>query len=174
MDAAQASEADVVEIRPLAGGELLVLERGLPRYPGKHRERLDAQQRGECVYLIAWVGAEPVGHLNLRLAGRTLSQRARRLGAAHIEDLAVAPARRRRGVGTRLMRRAEAEAVARGFRTLGLAVDVDNGPARRLYQQERYEESGLGRFAISYAYLDERGIERQAHETCTYLIKRLG
>jgi ribosomal protein S18 acetylase RimI-like enzyme len=77
-------------------------------------------------------------------------------------------------VGTELMRRAEAEAVARGFHALGLGVDVGNVPARRLYAQEGYEESGFGEFLVSYPYLDENGVERQAHERCTYLIKRLG
>jgi ribosomal protein S18 acetylase RimI-like enzyme len=164
---------EAVEIRPLAAGELSLVERRLPRYPGKHYERLEAQRRGECVYLIAWAGDEPVGHLNLRLRGRKLSDRARRVGAAQIEDLSVTTERRRRGVGTQLMRRAEAEGTARGFRALGLGVDVRNRPARALYAQEGYEESGFGEFVVSYPYIDEQGIERQAHERCTYLIKRL-
>jgi ribosomal protein S18 acetylase RimI-like enzyme len=155
-------------------GELALVERLLPRYPGKHRERLEAQHRGECVYLIAWEGNEPVGHLNLRVRGRKLPDRARRLGAAQIEDLSVATPRRRRGIGTKLMRRAQEEAAARGFGTIGLGVDIGNAPARRLYRQEGYLESGLGEFLVSYPYLDEDGVERQAHETCTYLIKRLG
>jgi ribosomal protein S18 acetylase RimI-like enzyme len=172
VDAVRTREA--VDVRPLAAGELRTIERALPRYPGKHRERLDGQERGDCVYLIAWAESEPVGHLNLRLGGQKMSERARRIGAAHIEDLAVAPSHRRRRVGTQLMRRAEAEAVARGFQALGLGVDVDNNPARRLYAQEGYEESGSGEFLVSYPFLDERGAERQAHERCTYLIKRLG
>ena len=71
------------------------------------------------------------------------------------------------------MRRAEEEAAARGFHTLGLGVDVGNAPARRLYAQEGYEESGFGEFAVSYPYIDDDGVERQAHERCTYLIKQL-
>ena len=162
-----------VEIRPLAAGELDAVERALARYPGKHRERLEGQRRGECVYVIAWDGDEPVGHLNLRVRGRKLPDRARRLRAAQVEDLRVARAHRRRGVATELMQRAAAEAAARGFRAVGLGVDVGNVPARRLYYQEGYEETGLGQFLVSYPYIDEDGIERQAHETCTYLVKRL-
>jgi ribosomal-protein-alanine N-acetyltransferase len=154
------------------GEELSRVEGALRRYPDKHRERLDAQRRGECLYLIAWLGPEPVGHLNLRLGGQKLSDRARRIGGAQIEDLAVAPEHRCRGVGTKLMRRAQAEASARGITALGLGVDIDNVPARRLYAQESYEESGFGEFVVSYPYLDEHGVERQANETCTYLIKR--
>jgi len=171
VDAVQAREA--VDIRPLSADELPLVERTLLRYPGKHQERLEAQARGECLYLIAWREGDPVGHLNLRLGGRKLSERATRIGAAQIEDLRVDERNRRRGVATRLMQRAEAEADERGFGALGLGVDVDNRPARALYAKEGYEESGFGRFAVSYPYLDEQGVERQAHETCTYLIKRL-
>lgn len=164
---------ETVEIRPLSPDELEVVERALVRYPGKHRERLEGQRRGECLYLIAWDGEEPVGHLNLRLGGRKLPDRARRLRAAQIEDLGVAPAHRRRGIGTDLMRRAADEAAAHGFRKIGLGVDIGNVSARRLYRQEGYEETGLGRFVVSYPYIDADGVERQAHETCTYLVKRL-
>jgi ribosomal protein S18 acetylase RimI-like enzyme len=162
-----------MDVRPLAADELALVERTLARYPGKHRERLEGQRRGECVYLIAWEGDEPIGHLNLRLRGRKLPDRARRFGAAQIEDLRVARAHRRRGVATELMQRAAAEAAAHGFRTIGLGVDVGNVPARRLYFQEGYEEAGLGKFVVSYPYIDEDGVEHQAHETCTYLIKQL-
>jgi ribosomal protein S18 acetylase RimI-like enzyme len=161
------------DVRPLAADELDVVERTLARYPGKHQERLEGQRRGECLYLIAWDGNEPVGHLNLRLRGRKLPDRARRLHAAQIEDLRVARSHRRRGVATELMQRAADEAEARGFERVGLGVDVGNVPARRLYFREGYEESGLGRFVVSYPYIDEDGVERQAHETCTYLVKRL-
>ena len=171
MDAVRTLEA--LQIRPLRRDELAVVERDLRRYPGKHRERLEGQRRGECVYLIAWFGARPVGHLNLRLRGKKLSERAHRAGAAQIEDLSVSPDYRRRGIATQLMKRAEVEASVRGFPALGLGVDVSNAPARALYRREGYKESGFGQFVISYPYLDENGVERQANETCTYLIKQL-
>lgn len=171
MDALQAREA--VAIRPLAAQELAAVERDLPRYPGKHRERLAAQATGECLYLIAWSGPHAVAHLNLRLAGRKLPDRARDARAAHVEDLRVAPAYRRHRIATQLMQRAQAEAEERGFDAIGLGVDVGNRPARRLYAREGYDESGTGRFVVTYPYIDERGRERQARETCTYLVKRL-
>src|SRR5262245_25419054 len=151
-----------------------MVERTLARYPGKHRERLDGQRRGDSVYLIAWDGNEPVGHLNLRMRGRKLPDRARRMKAAQIEDLRVARKHRRRGVARELMRRAADEASAHGFTMVGLGVDIDNVGARRLYFAEGYEESGTGQFVVSYPYIDENGDERQAHETCTYLVKKLG
>jgi ribosomal protein S18 acetylase RimI-like enzyme len=173
MDGLQAHPPRVTEIRPLRADELETLERELLRYPGKHRERLDAQHRGESLYLIAWEGARPVGHLNLRLAAPRLSARARVADAAEIEDLAVAPAHRRGRIGTELMRRAESEATQRGFRALGLAVATDNEPARALYRHEGFEESDSGRFVVSYPYIDGNGREQRAREICTYLVKRL-
>jgi ribosomal protein S18 acetylase RimI-like enzyme len=173
MESPQLEAQELIDIRPLAATELEAVERALARYPGKHRERLEGQRRGECVYLIAWDGDGPVGHLNLRVRGRKLPDRARRLRAAQIEDLRVSRAHRRRGVATELMQRAAAEAAAQGFRAVGLGVDIGNTPARRLYHQEGYEETGLGQFLVSYPYIDEDGVERQAHETCTYLVKRL-
>jgi GNAT superfamily N-acetyltransferase len=174
MAAVQAREArtSLIDIRPLTSDELELVERGLPRYPGRHRDRLRLQQRGYGVYLIAWEGSEPVGHLNLRLGGRKLSEYARRARAAEIEDLAVAPARRRQGIGTALMRRARECTEDHGFHALGLKVATDNDPARRLYLQEGYEEAGYGEIVVSYPYLDENGVERMARETCTYLVKR--
>ena len=171
MTAVRAQET--LEIRPLQAGELPLVEHTLARYPGKHRERLEGQRRGESVYLVAWEGDEPVGHLNLRLRGRKLPDRARRFSAAQIEDLRVARAHRRRGVARELMRRAADEASANGFNVVGLGVDVGNTPARRLYFAEGYEESGTGEFIVSYPYIDAEGYERQAHETCTYLVKKL-
>ena len=119
--------------------------------PGKHRERLAGPARGECVYLIAWVGDEPVGHLNLRLRGRKLPDRARRLRAAQIEDLRVArgasPARGRHRAdaprrGEAARRRLPDDRAGRGHR---------QRPARgACTAQEGYEESGLGRFVVSY------------------------
>jgi ribosomal protein S18 acetylase RimI-like enzyme len=171
METVQARET--VDVRPLGADELALVEERLPRYPGKHAERLEAQRRGECVYLIAWVGDDPGGHLNLRVRGRKLPERARKLRAAQIEDVVVSPRYRRRGLATKLMRRAHDEAAARGFRRVGLGVDIGNVPARGLYRQEGYEETGSGRFLVSYPTIDEQGVERQAHETCTYLIKDL-
>ena len=99
--------------------------------------------------LIAWEGDQPVGHVNLRLRGRKLPDRARRLNAAQIEDLRVSREHRRRGVARKLMQRAATEAAAHGFHTVGLGVDIGNTPARRLYFAEGYEESGTGQFVVT-------------------------
>ena len=57
---------------------------------------------------------------------------------AHIFLLYVAVAHRRRGIGTELMRQAEAWARARGDRQIGLQVFVTNQPALALYESLGY------------------------------------
>ena len=63
-----------IEIRPLREGEIELLDqmnrdwaRGRPL--ALHVERLVRQQRGEVVYLFAWHGERPIGHVLLVFAG---------------------------------------------------------------------------------------------------------
>ncbi len=54
-------------IRPVVEEEIDLLDRHLGfGDPAKHRERLGKQQSGEIVYLIAWDGGVPVGHVLLK------------------------------------------------------------------------------------------------------------
>ena len=102
----------VLQIRPLAPEELAVVERHIAfdwGAPGKHRERLARQGRGEAVYLIAWDGGTPVGHVLIVWGGTTDEpMRSRVADCADIQDLFVAPEYRLRGVGSRLLEEAEA------------------------------------------------------------------
>ena len=170
VDAVRARET--VEVRPLAAEDLDVVERMLARYPGKHRERLQGQRKRECLYLIAWVGDEPVGHLNLRLRGRKLPDRARRLRAAQIEDLRVS--RRTAGAGS-----APSSCAGRGGGA-GARIPHDR-PGRRRRQRSRARAvppgglRGIGPRPLRRlvpVYRRGRG-RAQAHETCTYLLKSL-
>ena len=45
---------------------------------------------------------------------------------------------------------------------------TSRGPVREALRQLEHEG-----FVVSYPYIDEDGAERQAHETCTYLVKQL-
>jgi GNAT superfamily N-acetyltransferase len=90
-----------------------------------------------------------------------------------LEDVGVAPPWRRRGIGTALVERCEREARRRGFVELGFAVGVLNAIARPFYERNGYSELEWPEFTIRYPYLDERGVLREAEETCTNWIKRL-
>jgi ribosomal protein S18 acetylase RimI-like enzyme len=62
---------------------------------------------------------------------------------AHVFLLYVAPAHRRRGIGTALMRHAEDWAIARGDRQIGLQVFESNQAALRLYQSLGFEARSM-------------------------------
>lgn len=62
---------------------------------------------------------------------------------AHIFLLYVVPEHRRRSVGKALMYHAEAWAVARGDRQIGLQVFQNNQPALNLYRQLGYQSQSL-------------------------------
>ncbi|NJO43204.1 MAG: GNAT family N-acetyltransferase [Cyanobacteria bacterium CRU_2_1] len=61
----------------------------------------------------------------------------------HIFLLYVHPAHRRRGMGSALMRHAEAWAWERGDRQIGLQVFSHNQPALRLYEKLGYEPQSI-------------------------------
>ena len=59
-----------VDIGPVAIDDLPQLECDLGRgYPQKHRARLALQAAGKGVYLIAWHGTTPVGHVLIEWEG---------------------------------------------------------------------------------------------------------
>jgi ribosomal-protein-alanine N-acetyltransferase len=61
---------------------------------------------------------------------------------AEVLTLAVAPAIRRRGIGTALLHAARAEIVARGGKTVFLEVSVGNQAAQALYRRFGFVEVG--------------------------------
>src|SRR3954471_10638351 len=65
-------EAIAVSIRALAPRELASVERALPKsYVTAHAERLADQYAGQVLYLVAWIGTQPVGHVLIRWRGTT-------------------------------------------------------------------------------------------------------
>ncbi len=91
------------EVRPLARSELGLVEAHINldwAAAGKHRDRLDRQDRGEVLYFIAWRGATPSGHLLLEWGGaedEPISSSL--LDCPTLEDLFVMPEVRSRGIG---------------------------------------------------------------------------
>jgi ribosomal protein S18 acetylase RimI-like enzyme len=112
------------EIRPLAVDEVDQVGAVLGL------ARLNSSADG--FYLVAWEGAEPVGHAHLALAD-----------PPELQDVEVRPEYRRRGVATALTRAAEETARARGFDRLRLTVAVDNRPAQALYERFGYADPGV-------------------------------
>jgi ribosomal protein S18 acetylase RimI-like enzyme len=91
--------------------------------------RLD---QGDGFYLVAWDGDRPAGHAHLALTD-----------PPELQDVEVAAAYRRRGVGSALTAAAEAEAQRRGFDRLRITVSVHNAAAQALYRALGYGDTGM-------------------------------
>jgi GNAT superfamily N-acetyltransferase len=163
-----------IHIRPLEREDLARLQRFLPRPAGVHVERWEAQERGEVLCLVAWLGEVPVGHLLLVWGGHVEEPAEILLQPCpSLSDIAVAPAYRSRGIGSRLMAAAEDLARRRGYTRVGLGVGLENRRARPLYERRGYIDAGLDYYTIRYVALDVAGHERQHEEVCVYLVKDL-
>ena len=152
------------------------MERALPYGPPeKHAERLERQRRGLVTYLIAWDQDLPVGHALLKWGGAEEQHIASALEGScpDVEDLLVLAAYRSRGVGTQMLQAAELLVRERGFRCLGLSVDVRNPRAQALYERLGFRDAGLGPHDERGEYVDRDGQVTTWEETCIYLIKTL-
>ena len=164
-----------VEIRPLTTGELEIVE-GQINFDWaahqKHRERLGRQYAGKAVYLIAWCGDIPVGHVLLEWSGTSDEpMRSQLLHCPNLEDLFVVPQHRSKGVGSRLLQEAEARVQQEDYSHIGLGVAVDNPGARRLYQHQGYDDAGFGEYTSGGSYINREGKEQTWEENCFYLLK---
>jgi GNAT superfamily N-acetyltransferase len=88
--------------------------------------------QGNGYYLVAWEGAEPVGHVHLALTD-----------PPEIQDLAVVEQHRRRGFATRLLAAAEGELRAAGYDAVRLEVSVEDEGVQSLYRACGYVEARL-------------------------------
>ncbi len=173
--AARDEGALTLAIRPLAEEELPLLE----QFPSgglreKHRQRFARQRSGEVVYLVAWDGALPLGHLLLKWGGAGAEPMASQLrDCPHLEDFTVRPEYRSRGIGSRLLDTAERLARERGFGRIGVAVGLENTRARALYERRGYADAGLGEHTVRWPYIDREGRRRWGEECCVYLVKSL-
>jgi ribosomal protein S18 acetylase RimI-like enzyme len=170
---------DGITIKPLLEEEIELLEQMNDGWPyGRplelHRQRLNLQQAGEGVYLFAWHGRRPVGHVFLRWQGTSRHQSGslsdRR---AHVSDLFVIPDYWSRGIGTRLMDSLESLASKHGYLQVGLSVAVDNTRARSMYAARGYKDAGFAPQPARWTYIDNRGEEQVREEVLIYLLKPL-
>jgi GNAT superfamily N-acetyltransferase len=88
--------------------------------------------QGDGFYLVAWEGAEPLGHVYLALTD-----------PPELHDVSVRTEHRRRGVASTLIAAAEREVRAHSHDRLRIAVSIDNHPAQALYRACGYTDAGL-------------------------------
>ena len=89
--------------------------------------------------LVAVTGDDVVGYVALRIVDTPRDPTVTSRRRAHVETVAVDEARRRRGVGTALMRSASDWARQQGAAELVLTVWADNRAASALYRSLGYE-----------------------------------
>jgi GNAT superfamily N-acetyltransferase len=169
--------SEASEVRPLARLELDLVEAHINldwAAAGKHRARLDRQDRGEVLYFIAWQGGTPSGHVLLEWEGtEDLPIRSRLTDCPNLEDLFVMPDFRSRAIGSMLLDAAITAVREAGYTQLGLGVAIDNPGAIRLYERKGFQDSGLGEYTSGGSYIDRDGTLQTWQETCTYWIKLL-
>lgn len=159
-----------VEVRPCSSeDEAAAAERSLPtRGRAQHHARWQRQVAGEATYLLAWDGADVVGHV-LLLTRSAHPEVETELGRhPEVEALGVVEHARRRGVGTALMGAAAGVAQEQGARMLGLAVEADNDAAVTLSRRLGWLcRPGLAP-VVAWSWTDRAGVEREERDRCEY------
>lgn len=137
-----------------------------------HRERYAWQEAGAAVYLLAWEGRRLRGRLTLLAESKYDNVRAMLGTLPEVNALTVRP--NGRGIGTRLVRAAEALAKERGADRLGIAVSVDNERAARLYRRLGFEDAGIGEVIDTWSEARRFRATLEYCEVGRFLVKGLG
>jgi ribosomal protein S18 acetylase RimI-like enzyme len=161
-------------IRACREQDLALLERHIPS-PGQsryHEVRFQRQQQGLSTFLVACIDDVPVGSGEIRWQGCAASEvHERHPDCPELNGLAVwPPERRSHGIGTAIIRAAEALAGQRGYHQIGLGVDDQNPRAAALYLRLGYKETGC-RYLDRYHYIDDHGVRHDVADPCRFLIK---
>jgi GNAT superfamily N-acetyltransferase len=131
-----------LRIAPRAPGDIDRLGRTFgPQAQSYYLER----SRRQGVLLVARVGERAIGAVFVSTEPAPESAIIRRLGKVPmLHKLMVDEQLRRRGIGTRLIRSAEAELRRLRQHRVAVGVDIDNPSAARLYQRLAYREWAYG------------------------------
>jgi GNAT superfamily N-acetyltransferase len=131
------------------------------------------QEAGTAVYLLAWRGAELAGRCTLLTASKY--HQVRQVLGIFPEMNALEARPQGQGTGTKIIACAENIARARGATLTGLAVEVSNQGARRLYERLGYRDWGRGLIIDEWDETDPAGrVVSTNHDPCHYLTKLIG
>lgn len=123
--------------------------------------------------MVAWHKEKPISHLLIDWAGATDPSVLAVVKCPNIKHVFVHPSYQERGIGSKLIKKAEAIAKTKGIFVIGLGVGVDNISARKLYLRLGYEESGVPKLRNLIQYVDYELGAVDYKEDVIYLIKRL-
>lgn len=160
-----------LQIRACTAADAVALESDMPLPDYEHFRHWLSQRFDEVTYLVATDFDRPVGHVLIRWNGSVHEQVRTQIGVMpEIRRLRVHPDRRRNGVAEALMERSERLIADRGFERVGLAVALENVPARNLYEGRDYLPAGVDTFVSAHGISDEG--ERITHRL-SYLVREL-
>lgn len=161
-----------VVVRPIREDELEALEwDGMyTKYRRIYSQTYDDMLRGQRLMLVAADGRALVGQIFVQLSSSE-ARYANGYSRAYLYSLRVRPEWQGQGLGTRLIRAAEAALRARGFTSAVIAAGKDNPGARRLYERLGYkafaEDPGV------WYFTDVNGTRQVVEEPCWVMDKRL-
>jgi GNAT superfamily N-acetyltransferase len=162
-----------LEIRPASDPDLAAMVAVLGE---RHwfTDRLARQERGGGVLLVAWLEGQPVGEVFLETEPATEPEVRRQLpGVPRLDHLEVLGPFWGRGIGTALIRAAEASARRLGSERIALGVGLDNPRARRLYARLGYVDWGRGTVVGTWVEYPDDGPPVTLSEVCDMLVKQL-
>lgn len=162
------------DIRPVAESDLEVLDATFrSEYGRTHADDLQDHLAGIKTFLVAWVDAEPAGHVFVNWDGPRQKEPANAFpDCPEIHRLGVLEAFRHRGIAAALIEACEAEAVARGVARIGLGTDPGLPEESNLYYRLGYADAGLGIFKDVYKIRRETTVVTVEDDT-RFLVKEL-
>jgi GNAT superfamily N-acetyltransferase len=150
-----AKDGERIDIRELSPDDVERVDAVLPL------SRLDVAQ----TYVVAWIGGEPVGHAHIAWANT-------KLGVPEIQDVFVAPSRRRSGIGGALTAACAELARSRGHDRISIGYGAENAAARALYESCGFADAGLDPVRVT-GTITIRGRPLPVDDTIVYLVKAL-
>ncbi|TCO51777.1 putative N-acetyltransferase YhbS [Kribbella antiqua] len=161
MDIKPATRADVDRLIATAG----------PVTQHHLRARWETQEHGDGLFLLAHRDGEVVGHTMLLRQSKYAEVRA---ADDPVEINALHAYVQNQGIGTAIIRAAEALATDWGRNAIGLAVEPDNPAARRLYERLGYRQWPGSQVVDTWTEQDAAGVVVRTHnDACDYLLKKL-
>ncbi len=169
---AEMVDSDKVVIRSIRAEELpdLEWEGQYMKYRRVFAQTFADAQRGQRLMLVAVAGDQLVGQVFVQLTSSE-TRYADGVTRGYLYSLRVRPDWQGNGLGTRLVRAAEAALRARGFNVAVIAAGKDNPRARRLYERLGYrafaDDPGV------WYFTDVNGVQQEQIEPCWVMEKQL-
>jgi ribosomal protein S18 acetylase RimI-like enzyme len=157
-----------VKLRPAVQEDVPKLEwyGQYTHYRNLFRRAYRDQMQGKRLMLIADVENFPIGHVFIQFVHTDNDG-----GWGYLYSLRVMDMFQGHGIGTRLIREAEARIEEHDLEWSTIAVAKDNPAARRLYERLGYDI--FGEDSGQWSYIDHEGRTRQVSEPCFLLQKQL-